>query len=268
MARVVAGRGQVVAAGELRIVDVDVNVDDYGDAYAHPISPLYCSPMKIAIDGPAGSGKSTIGGALAQHFGFLYFDTGIMYRVVTLAALEENITLADEATVTALAQRIHIRVSQPTHDDGRQYTVWLDERDVTWLLRTAEVDRGVSTVSAYPDVRHEMVRQQRRMAEGGNIVMVGRDIGTVVLPEADLKIYLTASAEERARRRHKELQARSALASYEDILNSIQQRDTADSSRKASPLHPADDAIILDCTNKSIEQTVQAVLQLVQVRIS
>ena len=224
--------------------------------------------MKIAIDGPAGSGKSTIGGALAQHFGFLYFDTGIMYRVVTLAAIEHHIALNDEAVVTALAQRIHIHVSQPTHDDGRQYTVWLDEHDVTWQLRTPEVDAGVSTVSAYPDVRHEMVRQQRRMAAGGNIVMVGRDIGTVVLPEADLKIYLTASAEERARRRHKELQERGAVTSFEDILSSIEQRDTADSNRKASPLHPADDAVILDCTSKSIGETVEVVSQLVRGRIT
>jgi len=224
--------------------------------------------MKIAIDGPAGSGKSTIGSALAQHFGFLYFDTGIMYRVVTLAAIERHIALNDEAAVTELAQRIHIHVSQPTHADGRQYTVLLDDRDVTWLLRTPQVDRGVSTASAYPDVRHEMVRQQRRMAEAGNIVMVGRDIGTVVLPEADLKIYLTASAEERARRRHKELRERGTLASYEEILIAIQQRDTADSTRTASPLHPANDAVILDCTNKSVEETVEAVLQLVQLRIT
>jgi CMP/dCMP kinase len=139
---------------------------------------------------------------------------------------------------------------------------------VTWLLRTAEVDAGVSIVSAYPNVRYEMVRRQRHMAAAGNIVMVGRDIGTVVLPEADLKIYLTASAEERARRRHKELQERGTLSSFEDILDSIQQRDTADSNRKASPLHPADDAVILDCTHKSIEETVEVVSQLIRERIT
>lgn len=224
--------------------------------------------MKIAIDGPAGSGKSTIGSALAQHFGFLYFDTGIMYRVVTLAAIETNLPLKDETAITALSKRIHIHVTQPTQADGRQYTVFLDDRDVTWQLRTPQVDQGVSTISAYPDVRHEMVRQQRRMAEGGNIVMVGRDIGTVVLPEADLKIYLTASAEERARRRFKELEARGAQVIYDDILRSIQERDTADSNRKASPLHPAEDAVILDCTDKSIDETVRTVLPMVQARLS
>ena len=226
--------------------------------------------MKIAIDGPAGSGKSTVGGALAQRLGYLFFDTGVMYRVVTLAALERGIPLANEAAVTELAQHIKIEVTQPTQADGRQYSVWLDGRDVTWEIRSKHVDAGVSIPSAYAQVRHEMVQQQRMIAErgrirnGGNsgVVMVGRDIGTVVLPEADLKIYLTASAEERARRRYTELLAREVEANYDDILASIRQRDETDSSRKTSPLKPAADAVILDCTSKSIDETLDAIARL------
>jgi cytidylate kinase len=218
--------------------------------------------MKIAIDGPAGSGKSTVGGALAQRLGYLFFDTGVMYRVVTLAALGQGIPLANEAAVTEIAQRIKIEVTQPTRDDGRQYTVWLDGRDVTWDIRSKHVDAGVSIPSAYAEVRREMVKQQRQIAARGDIVMVGRDIGTVVLPEADLKIYLTASAEERARRRYKELIERGVEARYADILTGIRQRDETDSSRKASPLKPATDAVILDCTDKSVDETLDAILAL------
>ena len=219
--------------------------------------------MKIAIDGPAGSGKSTVGGALAQRLGYLFFDTGVMYRVVTLAALERSVPLANEAAVTELARQIKIEVTQPTHDDGRQYSVWLDGRDVTWDIRSKPVDAGVSIPSAYAEVRQEMVKQQRQIAECGDIVMVGRDIGTVVLPNADLKIYLTASAEERARRRYTELTAREVEANYEDILAGIRQRDDMDSSRKTSPLKPAADAVILDCTSKGIDETLEAIVCLV-----
>lgn len=219
--------------------------------------------MKIAIDGPAGSGKSTVGGALAKQLGYLFFDTGVMYRVVTLAALERSVPLGDEVAVTALAKKIQIKVTQPTladsAADARQYTVWLDGRDVTWQIRSQAVDAGVSTPSTYAEVRKEMVKQQRKIAAPGNIVMVGRDIGTVVLPNADLKIYLTASAEERARRRHTELLARGVAANFDEILASIRQRDEIDSTRKASPLKPAKDAVIVDCTDKSVEQTIEVI---------
>ena len=221
-------------------------------------------PLIIAIDGPVASGKSSIGKRLADQLGYLFFDTGVMYRVVTLAALERGVLLADEAAVTALARNIKIEVTQPTlgDADGRQYSVWLDGRDVTWDIRSQHVDAGVSIPSAYAEVRHEMVKQQRAIAERGDIVMVGRDIGTVVLPNADLKIYLIASAEERARRRYTELLAREVEANYDDILASIRQRDETDSSRKTSPLKPAADAVILDCTSKSIDETLDAIVRL------
>lgn len=219
--------------------------------------------MKIAIDGPAGSGKSTVGAALAKRLHYLYFDTGVMYRAVTLAALQRGIPLADEAAVSALAEAVHITVTAPDLTDGRQYTVRLDGADVTWEIRSVEVDANVSVPSAYPKVREAMVQQQRRIAAAGNVVMVGRDIGTVVLPDADLKIYLTASAAERARRRFEELQQRGQQANYPNILSAIEQRDHIDSSRKASPLRAADDAILLDCTDLSPEETAQTAMALI-----
>ncbi len=210
--------------------------------------------MKIAIDGPAASGKSTLGAALAQRLGYLYFDTGVMYRAVTLAVLQRHVEIKDALAVTQLAEQIKIEVTPPDHaPDARQYTVWLDGIDVTWQLRQPEIDANVSIPSAYPDVRREMVRQQRRIAGRGNVVMVGRDIGTVVLPDADLKIYLDATVEERALRRYNELIARGQSANYDQVLEAMRQRDLLDSSREASPLKPASDAIIIDSTHQPVE---------------
>jgi cytidylate kinase len=219
--------------------------------------------MKITIDGPAASGKSTIGAALAERLGYLYFDTGVMYRAVTLATLHRHIPVRDEAAVSALAQVIKIEVAPPHLHDGRQYTVWLDEEDVTWDLRQPEIDANVSIPSAYSGVREAMVRQQRRIAERGNVVMVGRDIGTVVLPEADLKIYLDASVEERARRRHNELIARDQPSDYAEVLSAMRQRDLLDSSRATSPLRPAPDAVIVDSTNKSVGEVLAELMHMI-----
>ncbi len=218
----------------------------------------------IAIDGPAGSGKSTVGSALADALGFLYFDTGVMYRCVALATLLHEINPRDEAAVSALAQRIGIAVRAADVSDGRQYTVLLDGADVTWALRGKDVEARVSTVAAYPGVRDAMVAQQRIVAAQGRIVMVGRDIGTVVLPDADIKIFLTASAEERAQRRHEELIARGQNSDYETVLAGVLQRDALDSQRATSPLRPADDAYIFDSTGLKIEQTVASLLAYVR----
>jgi CMP/dCMP kinase len=222
------------------------------------------SVSTIAIDGPAGSGKSTVGGALAKALGFLYFDTGIMYRCVALATLMHEINPREEAAVSALAQRIGIAVRPPDVSDGRQYTVLLDSTDVTWALRGKDVEARVSTVAAYPKVREAMVAQQRIVAAQGRIIMVGRDIGTVVLPKADIKIYLTASAEERAQRRHEEVLARGQSSDYETVLAAVRQRDALDSQRVTSPLRPADDAYIFDSTGLQIEQTVATLLAYVR----
>jgi len=220
----------------------------------------------IAIDGPAASGKSTVGELLARRLGYLYFDTGVMYRAVTWAALDRGIPIEDEAAVAALAGELRIDVTPPTADDGRQYTVLADGVDVTWEIRTPAVNGNVSQVSAYPDVRKELVRKQRRVAECGSVVMVGRDIGTVVLPDADLKIYLDASVEERARRRWQEEMAQGEESRYEAVLASMRRRDEIDSSREASPLRAAEDAVVLDTTDLSIEQVISVVERLIEER--
>ena len=201
---------------------------------------------------------------VADQVGYLYFDTGVMYRAVTWAALTRNISVGDEPAVTALAKGLDIDVLSPTAGDGRQYTVLVDGQDATWAIREPAVDASVSKVSAYPGVRAAMVLQQRRIAGRGSIVMVGRDIGTVVLPEADLKIYLDASAEERARRRWSEEQARGMDCGYGDVLAEVRRRDRIDSTRKVAPLKPAVDAIILDSTALSIEAVVSTILELAE----
>jgi len=221
-------------------------------------------PSAIAIDGPAASGKSTIGELLAQRLGYLYFDTGVMYRAVTWTALSRGVPIEDEVAVTALAERLRLDVVPPAVEDGRQYTVLADGIDITWAIRTPEVDADVSVVSAYPGVRRALVVQQRRVAAEGPVVMVGRDIGTVVLPDADLKVYLDASVEERARRRLREVQARGNDAEYEPMLASMRRRDEIDSHRDDSPLRVADDAVVLDTTALGVEEVLTAVERLIE----
>lgn len=220
-------------------------------------------PSTIAIDGPAASGKSTIGGLLAERLGYVYLDTGVMYRAVTWAAWVRGIPIHDEAAVTALARRLRIEVLQPTVQDGRPYTVLVDGQDVTWEIRQPEVNHAVSPVSAYPGVRTALSTQQRRIGRKGRIVMVGRDIGTVVLPQADLKIYLDATLEERAARRYREVIARGEKTDYEQVLASVRRRDEIDSNRTVAPLRPADDAVVIDTTRLTVEQVLAQVLALV-----
>jgi len=208
-----------------------------------------------------------MGRLLAQHLGYLYFDTGVMYRAATWAALEHGVPIDDEAAVTDLAERLVIDVQSPTVDDGRQYTVLADGVDVTWLIRSAEVEVHVSPVSAYAGVRRAMVAQQRRVAARRCVVMVGRDIGTIVLPEADLKIYLDASVEERARRRWQELKERGQETEYEAVLSSMRRRDEIDSHRAVSPLRVADGAVVVDSTEMDIEKTMTELVRLVEERM-
>jgi len=200
----------------------------------------------IAIDGPAASGKSTLGFRLAETLGYLYFDTGLMYRAVTWLALTRGIDIKDAVAVTRLAEDVPIEVAPPSLEDGRSCDVVVDGHDITWEIRKSEVESNVSVVSAYPGVRKALTFQQRRIGTRGRVVMVGRDIGTVVLPEADLKIYLDASPEERARRRYDEIISHGGKASLDDILAKMIERDRIDSTRAIAPLKPAPDAIILD----------------------
>ncbi|WP_299024610.1 (d)CMP kinase [uncultured Thermanaerothrix sp.] len=217
-------------------------------------------PLTIAIDGPAASGKSTVGERVAKVLGYLFFDTGVMYRAVTWAALQRLGSVEDEAAVTHLAQAVHIDVRPPSREDGRQADVWLDGEDITWAIRRPEVDRWVSRVAAYPGVRQAMTQQQRRIGLRGRVVMIGRDITTVVLPEAEAKIYLDASVEERARRRYLERKARGEEVSYEEILEGLRQRDHLDSTREVAPLRVAVDAIIINTDGLSVDEVVQEIL--------
>lgn len=213
----------------------------------------------ITIDGPASSGKSTVAAILARELGYLYFDTGVMYRAVTYAVLHKNIPVPDEAKVSEIANQVRIDVNPPSVSDGRQYDVILDGEDVTWHIRSREVEGQVSPVSTYAGVRKAMTEQQRRIGLQGRVVMVGRDIGTVVLPEAPVKIYLDASVEERARRRHKELVERGETVDFDAILQNLKSRDQIDSTRKVAPLKIADDAHYILSDGLSIQQVVDQI---------
>jgi CMP/dCMP kinase len=219
----------------------------------------------IAIDGPAASGKSTVGRLLAERLDYLYLDTGCMYRAITWAALEHGIEVANETAVTQLAHDTQIDIYPAQREaDGRHYTVLVDGQDITWQLRDPAVDANVSLVSSYLGVRQEMVKRQRSFGDRGAVVMVGRDIGTVVMPDAPVKLYITASAEERARRRTRDRQAQGHTADYSHILADVQRRDQIDSNREHSPLRPADDAIRIDSTEQPPAQIVDAILQMIQ----
>jgi CMP/dCMP kinase len=205
--------------------------------------------LRIAIDGPVSAGKSTAGQKLARRLGYRFLDTGQMYRAVTVAALDAGISTSDTPAVTALAHKCHIQVS-----NGKGITV--DGRDITQRLRDPEVERNVSAVSAMPGVRVALVEKQRQIAAGGGIVMAGRDIGTVVLKDADIKFYLDASPETRARRRHEEMKLQGRKEPYEEVLASLKRRDRLDSTRTDSPLRPATDAEIINSDSLTLDQVV------------
>lgn len=216
----------------------------------------------IAIDGPAASGKSTLAQRLAARLGHLYFDTGVMYRAVTLAALRREVSIEDESTVTEIAISLTIDVRPPSVRDSRKYDVLLGGEDITWDIRLPEVDANVSQVSMYSGVRQAMTQRQREIGLRGKVVMVGRDIGTVVLPEADLKVYLDASDEARALRRYLEYQERGEGEPYQEILCSMRDRDRIDSTRDLAPLRAASDAVVLDTTELDADQVFKRVLKM------
>ena len=211
----------------------------------------------IAIDGPVASGKSAVGLSLAREFAYRLVDTGMMYRAVTWLALQEGVDLEDEAGLVTLAEAAAIELGQPESNGGP--TIKINGRDITADLRAPEVDRSVSLVSRVQGVRHAMVEKQRAFAREGRLIMLGRDIGSVVLTDAPLKVYLDASAEVRASRRHRELAEAGAERPEVEILAELRARDQMDSQRHVSPLRPADDAVIIDTAALSLEEVVARV---------
>ena len=215
--------------------------------------------MIVAIDGPSGAGKSTIAKIVAKTVGFSCLDTGAMFRSIAVLALEKGISLDDDAALGALATENEIAF---TFDDNEERTqhVFIAGKEVTSTIRTAEVDKAVSPVSAAPSVRAALLEQQRRIGNAGNYVVEGRDIGTTVFPQAEVKIFLTASAEERARRRVSQNEARGiGSVDYEEVPADIIRRDQADSTRAVSPLRQAEDAYLLDSSDLTIDQVVEAI---------
>lgn len=212
----------------------------------------------IAIDGPAASGKSTTARLVAERLSYLHIDTGAMYRAVTLRVLEEQIPLDDVETISALAEKTRIQLERA--EKGNK--VYIDERDVTQEIRSEAVTRNVSLVSSYQRVRDVLVREQRRIAAGGGVVLEGRDIGTVVLPDADLKIYMVAEVTRRVQRRKKDLAEIGVDIETEELEKEILERDRLDSTRKTSPLRRAAGAVEVDTSAMTIEQQVQFVVDM------
>ncbi len=214
----------------------------------------------IAIDGPAGAGKSTIAKSLAQELAYLYIDTGAMYRAVAYQALQSGVALTDAGRLAQIAAGAQIDMRL---EDG-QNKIFLNGREVTAEIRLPQVSAAASPVSAVAAVREQMVPKQRELAARGRVVLDGRDIGTVVLPQADCKIYLTASLDERAERRYKELLTKGLPADLAEVRRDIEERDYRDTHREASPLRQAEDAVYLDTTGLSIEQVLQKVRALAE----
>ena len=217
----------------------------------------------VAIDGPAGAGKSSVAKAAAKELGFVYVDTGAIYRTIALYVLRQGVDPHDAAGVEALLPQIQVGMEYT--DQGQK--MLLNGEDVTGLIRTPEVSMATSACSAIPAVRAYLLQLQRDLAEKNNVLMDGRDIGTVVLPHAQLKIFLTASPEERARRRVGQLEEAGQKADYQSILRDIVQRDYQDSHRETAPLRPAEDSVLLDTTGNVFEQSVAQLVALVREKL-
>jgi cytidylate kinase len=225
--------------------------------------------LTIAIDGPAGSGKSSVARRVAGVLGYLYLDSGAMYRALALKALERRVPLDDEAQLENLATRTHIELKPPTPQQekaGANNRVFLDSLEVTDAIRNAEVAQAASRLATIAEVRHVLVAEQQRAGAGGGVVMEGRDIGTVVFPKAELKIFLDASPEVRAERRWKEHQEKGDAVTLEQVLEEVRERDRRDRERKVSPLVRAADAVLIDNTAMDVEETARLLVMLTRER--
>lgn len=221
----------------------------------------------IAIDGPAGAGKSTVAQRVAQRLQYLYIDTGAMYRAATWIALERKANLENQAEVIGLVESARIDLRPPDESSRGRVRVFINDTDVTMIVRSRIVTRFVSQISAMAGIRQIMVARQQQMADRGRVVMDGRDIGTVVLPRAALKVFLTASPEVRAERRLKELKEMGQVADFDTLLEEIKARDHFDSTRATSPLRQAEDAIVINTDDLTIDQVVDQILSLAEVRL-
>lgn len=217
--------------------------------------------IAIAIDGPAGAGKSTIAKAAAKHLGFIYVDTGAMYRAIGLYCLRKDVEPSDKDAVTALLSEIEVSLAR---DENKNQLVILNGEDVSGLIRTEAVSMAASRCSAIPEVRAFLLNLQRDMAKEFNVIMDGRDIGTVVLPDAKVKIFLTASAEIRARRRYDELIEKGQQATYEDVLKDVIERDNNDMNRPIAPLKPAEDSVLVDTSNLNLEESIALLIKTIE----
>ena len=219
----------------------------------------------IAIDGPAAVGKSTMGKLIARELGFLYIDTGAIYRAITWKVLKNNININDEDMISSMVSDTCINIERANSKSlNDYYHIFVDGEDVTEEIRNPMIDQNVSQIARLPKIRKQLIYLQRKLAEKGNIVMEGRDIGSVILPQADIKFYFTASEEERIRRRYKELIDKGYSIDYEVVKKQIIQRDKIDSKRKYAPLIKAKDAILIDSTDKSIEEIKDKILKIIK----
>jgi len=220
--------------------------------------------VSIAIDGPAASGKSSVGLELSIRLGYLFLDTGVMYRAITWVALQKRVDFNEESAISELASQSIIEINQPSLGDGRTNDIFVNGVDITKKITEKQVNENVSLVSKYKGVRDSLTKQQQEIALKGNIVMVGRDIGTVVLPNADHKFFLNASSHERAKRRHLEEIKKGGNPNFEEIQSNIIERDRIDTTRILAPLIPAKDAHIITSDNKTIDQVVKEIVSIIE----
>lgn len=222
----------------------------------------------VAIDGPVAAGKTTVGQLVAEQLDGVAFDTGLLYRAVAWRVIRAGVDPSDREAVAEIARTTHLDLRRPSVDDGRSQDLVLDDHDVTWDLRSPEIDRALPEVSANPGVRQALLSEQRRIARSGRVVMIGRDIGTVIVPETPYKFYLDAPLRERARRRYEELRERGVDIDFDHVLKDLKARDDRDSSRKTSPLRPADDAVMIDTSSGSADEIAARIVDCVRARLA
>jgi cytidylate kinase len=218
----------------------------------------------IAIDGPAGVGKSTISKLIAQKLGFLYIDTGAIYRAITWKVLKNKINLDDEKLIFDLVSKTHLVIKRINNKTDDYYKIFIDGEDVTSKIRNPKIDQNVSQIAKLPKIRKQLISLQRELAQEGNIIMEGRDIASKILPNADIKLYFTASEEERIKRRYKEIIKKGYKIDYKEVKEQVKQRDLIDSRRKYAPLIKTKEAILIDSTKKSIEEVKDDILEIIK----